>query len=69
MILTDMPEDLQMISPFFSDFLQNSPKFSDFLSISRFFFVSLHPKIRCPEKGLRCYNLYKSIKKRCSPAV
>lgn len=50
MILTDMPEDLQIISPFFSDFLQNFPKFSDFLYISRFFFVSLHPKIRCPAR-------------------
>lgn len=29
-------------------FTDNSPFFSDFLRISRFFFVSLHPKIRCP---------------------
>nr|DAU90380.1 MAG TPA: hypothetical protein [Caudoviricetes sp.] len=35
-----MTEDLQMISLFFSDFLY----------VSRFFFVSLHPKIRCPAR-------------------
>ena len=28
-------------------FTDNYPFFSEFLYISRFFFVSLHPKIRC----------------------
>ena len=40
-ILTDMNKDLQMISSF-------SLIFSDILSISRFFFVSLQSKFRCP---------------------
>lgn len=53
-ILTDMNKDLQMISIFlylslfFSEILRFSPIFSDFLYISRFFFVSLQSKFRCP---------------------
>lgn len=46
-ILTDMNKDLQMISSFsliFSEFL----RFSLNLYISRFFFVSLQSKFRCP---------------------
>nr|DAH86609.1 MAG TPA: hypothetical protein [Bacteriophage sp.] len=35
-------------SLFISVFLRNSPIFSDFLYISRFFFVSLQSKFRCP---------------------
>lgn len=77
-ILTDMPENLQIISissiflyfsPIFSKILRFSPNFSVFLYISRFFFVSLHSKSAALQKRWRCYNLYKSIKKRCSPAV
>ena len=61
MILTDMPKNLQMISNF-SSF---SPFFSTYLVFSSY----LCTRKSVAPQGLRCYNLQKSIKKRCSPAV
>lgn len=56
-----MPENLQIILRFsliFSDFLRFSLNFSVFLRI-------FAPENPLPvKKRLRCYNLYKSIKKR-----
>lgn len=56
-----MPRNLQIIlrfSPFFYDFLRFSLNFSVFLRI-------FAPENPLPvKKRLRCYNLYKSIKKR-----
>lgn len=70
MILTDMPEDLQMISPFF---LRFSQKFSEILRFS--LYISFFLRIFAPEnplpakKGCGVIIFIQSIKKRCSPAV
>lgn len=64
--------DILYFSPKFSVFPRYSPIFSAFLRNSlhiSFFSSYLCSRNSAAPQGLRCYNLYKSIKKRCSPAV